>query len=473
MELELLQVQLDGLLPRTLVEPGFARLLLLDDREVSRDRALDGADLVEQRLLRERDLLIRTPDVGVVVTLASGDEVGTRLRGLLVLLAELSEERVREELGGGDLVGVLGGDLRELVVPRGELLTTQACAGERAVVLLHLHADHLRQVVDVRGGQVILLLELVERVLRLLELVFEMIELTGEPDDGVARRADHLLEIVIDVRLGDGLGETPCLRRLGVLDLQIDEAAALRGFDGEATAQALDGLLHRCGRLRLVAEELGVVLQTEVANDGGEHPVALDDPVLGLVVLLGVPDGAPADERIGLVAERLDDVGIELDQRRGLVDLRDALRVRERDSGGQQDGGEDDRPVLEDRTQRPADRLEGVALAAPSQRLVLLRVRVRHLEFLDFLPGSCPHAPSRDTCPPHRLPLGCCGRKPCSRRCGMRSCQNDASLSASAPAPERRRVHPRTFRGPFSSGHAFTRAYVHERQRQAPGSREL
>ena len=207
-------------------------------------------------MLREGDLLVGLLHRRVVLALALGDELGALALRLLELRAETAEERVREELGGGDLVGALGGDLRELAVARRELLTAHARPREGSVVVLHLEADHLREILERARGQVVLLLELVERVLRLLELLLEVIELAGEPHDGVARRVDHLVEVLLDVRARDGVGEAAGLLGTRVLDLHEDEAAALDRLDDEPTAQRGDGGVERRGRLRRVAEEV-------------------------------------------------------------------------------------------------------------------------------------------------------------------------------------------------------------------------
>jgi hypothetical protein len=198
----------------------------------------------------------------------------------------------------------------------------------------------------------------VERVLGLLELELEVIELTREPHDGVSRRVDHLVEVLLDVRAGHGVGEAARLLGMRVLDLHEDEAAALHGLDGETTAELRDRGLERRGRLGRVAEEVGIVLEREIAHDRGEHALALHDAVLRLVVLARVPDGAPADHGVGLVAERLDDVRIELEQRLRFVDLRERLRIRERRCATDEDEADDDRPVLSDGANRRHDAVE-------------------------------------------------------------------------------------------------------------------
>ncbi len=138
------------------------------------------------------------------------------------------------------------------------------------------------------------------------------------------------------------------MRGARVLDLQENEAAAFDGLDRQPTAETRDRGVEGSGRARLVTEERGVVLECEITDDRGEHAVALHDSILRFVVLARVPDRAPSDDRVGLVAERLDDVGIELDEGLRFVDLWKRLRVGEGRRSKEEDDACDDGPMFAD-----------------------------------------------------------------------------------------------------------------------------
>ncbi len=207
-----------------------------------------------------------------------------------------------------------------------------------------------------------------ELALGLLQLAARFLQLLGEELRGVPRRLDLLVELLRDERLGDRVrgargevgipaveGDLHQARAADRLHAQAaEEGAGQRRGDGEV----LDGLrggwwrhrnpadqplAHR--RLRPLVEgfrrldELRVLVELEQADDAIGQRAALENPVLGLIVVL-----------LGIL---LDDLLEFDDARLVLLDAKRRARTvdgtraegRHRDGDHQHEEGGDDRPA--------------------------------------------------------------------------------------------------------------------------------
>ena len=210
-------------------------------------------------------------------------------------------------------------------------------------------AEHALLVVQADGQQVPVLLVLVELELRILELPLELCLLLGQPGHRRARALELVVEVVLDVRVGDGVGDQRRPLRLPVRDGDEREARVLERLDRELRRQRATEI----GQVVARADQAGVVrvvLQPQLLGRSLTDAGRLDDPVLRLVEFLVRPEGAGPQlddvlrPRQDLRRHRLDD---HLASR--LVDLRLPVGVDEGDDRRDDHRQDDERPSLPNR----------------------------------------------------------------------------------------------------------------------------
>ena len=172
---------------------------------------------------------------------------------------------------------------------RVELEDLDAQVGELRVHAGEVRAEHALLVVQADREQVAILLELVELQLRPLELALELAFLLGEPGHRRARPLELVVEVVLDVRVGDGVRDQRRALRLAVRDRDERQARILERLDRELPGQRAPerGQVVVRPRARRV---VGIVLQPELLGRPLPDAGRLDDAVLRLVELLVRPE---------------------------------------------------------------------------------------------------------------------------------------------------------------------------------------
>lgn len=203
---DLQEVQIEGLLLGLLEEAGEAALLPADRGEIAIERALDVADLGQDRALRLVDAGLGGLHLVVVRALARADEGLALALRVDVLRPELLEQRARQELGGGQLARVVDLDLGDLVAARRDLFALGADGREELVQLPHLLAEHARPIVERRGEEIVVLLVVVEVHLGRLQLALELLCLAHEPAVRGRRRLERDVDVLLHVVIDDSQG---------------------------------------------------------------------------------------------------------------------------------------------------------------------------------------------------------------------------------------------------------------------------
>ena len=163
-------------------------------------------------------------------------------RERLVLRQRRSEEAL-ERLDGRD-VGEAGGPFldrlgrREHAEPcqaRAELDPVRAGLRERRREVLEVGRDEVLPILHRDREDVVILLEGVERALRLVEVVSQVVELLAEPLERAHRGAEAVLDGLFDVRVGDRVRDERCPLRAAVFDHDLDQPGARDRAYGEPT----------------------------------------------------------------------------------------------------------------------------------------------------------------------------------------------------------------------------------------------
>ncbi len=221
--------------------------------------------------------------------------------------------------------------------------------GELGVHAGQVLAEHALLVVQADRQQIAILLVAVELELRLLELPLELRLLLGQPGHRRACPFQLVVEVVLDVRVRDGVGDQGRSLGLSIFDRDERQARLLERLDRdlrrnrsperrEITGGSDDGGVVR------------VVLQPQLLRGALPHAGRLDDPVLGLVELLVRPEG-PRPELDDVLRPGQDLRGHRFDDHLAgrLVDLGLPVGVDERDHRRHDHRQDHEGPALADR----------------------------------------------------------------------------------------------------------------------------
>jgi hypothetical protein len=96
----------------------------------------------------------------------------------------------------------------------------------------------------------------------------------------------------------------------------------------------------------LSSEKAVVGREVEIAYHCHEDALRSDDPVLRLVIFLAVPPRRISGHVLALLTEGARHVGIQLDERGGVVNLRERLGNEQCTAGSEQREGDDGGPVF-------------------------------------------------------------------------------------------------------------------------------
>ena len=225
----------------------------------------------------------------------------------------------------------------------------------RSSVSLRVHArqvgaEHALLVVEADREQVAVLLELVELHLRPLELALEIAFLLGEPRHRRAGPLQLVVEVVLDVRVGDRVRDQRGALGLAVGNGDDGEARILDRLDRDLPGQRAPDrgqVAVRPASRRVV----GIVLQPELLRRPLSDAGRLDDSILRLVELLVRPERRPVPELDDVLGAGQDLRGHRIDDQLAgrLVDLRLPVGVDEGDDRRDDDRQDHERPPLADR----------------------------------------------------------------------------------------------------------------------------
>jgi hypothetical protein len=167
---------------------------------------------------------------------------------------------------------------------------------QHPIGVLLTHTELVLLVAEGGRHDAVLLLELQQGVLGGLDLFLALFDLGVQPLGGFTGERDLAVEVGVAVGVADGVRQARGALGVLVAHLDQDDVALLDGLDHEPRGQRLDGVdpLPRAGALRRIldpgdAEEVQVVAEIEALDHHGAHHTALQDAVLRLEVLAGVP----------------------------------------------------------------------------------------------------------------------------------------------------------------------------------------
>ena len=228
-------------------------------------------------------------------------------------VGELGAERLDERAPDGvrQLLGVRG--RAHLLVDRRLLQAARLRHGEGGAHVPELLLDEGASLFE--AHQALVLLELLEDALRLLELPRLLGRLVRQPGPGLRRDAVAELEGLLDVGLDEGVGGLLGQRGTEGLEGHGHHLAVLDGLDAEPLLEAVDG----------APPELRVIVEAEALDDAAGEEPALQEPELGLVVVLGRALAGPG---VLVEVEDVRQLPLDEDLRPRLVDGPDQGRAR-------------------------------------------------------------------------------------------------------------------------------------------------
>lgn len=270
-----------------------------DDGDAIFDGGANAADFFVDAFLNDAELLVDFAHAGVIVEV-SGGEAGAEDFKVSFAVEGLFEERVFDEVAeGAKVIAALFhfGDLGKEGVFAKEFGLDIA---EAAADIVEGLGAHGAAIVKGEGEDVIVALEFLEVGLGLVEFLALGRDVVVEPVGELFDAAGLKVTDVVDVGLGDAVGDAS--GEFGIAKADLDEGDAtialegVRGDGEEGVDPGAAPFVVGAGEIGVLGEKVRVIEEAFAFEDLFGEPFGVEDFLLGIPELFELPAAAGIDE---------------------------------------------------------------------------------------------------------------------------------------------------------------------------------